>query len=688
VADRDDVSGVVTGDDPTARQAGVTTVSGKYRLLRLLGSGGMGEVHEAEHLILHGKRVAVKLLHRALVGHAKLVERFLREAQTAARLRHPGIVAVLDVETDARLGPALVMELLEGTTVEALLKEGPLPITRALDIADQALAALAAAHTAGVVHRDIKPANLFLARQPDGDAQLKILDFGIAQVAAEASLTEPGMFVGTPRYASPEQRGGLPAIDARTDLYSLAAVVFEMLTGRILGSLAGDPIALVATLERAGASSSLGAVLLRALAPRVEERFADAAAMRAALAEARRDVRADAVASARARPRRWWLVAAPVALLLAVGLVALGRGAGRLAPSPTVAAAGDTTRILDAACRAWTQSLVARQTAEGGFSGLEYYSPSGGDTAQQLAALEAAKRACRALEPGVELRALAALGAMRRPEGWAYFLQRDQQGYANVAATSWAALAFTWSEELGHDPAAKSGALAAREVLLGAQLADGGFALGLAPSDARTASAFVTMLALWALADGERLDASERGVHARRAAAAWLRRSLRGEAGVEPVRATPGLEEQAAWVLWHARTRNGERDPGDAQLGATAAADLVGRCALSPDGARCTHPLYGNGKTNVLLDPRYPPMLFVTNWFPWTLLTARALRADCELPLDADERARLAQVEAWGLGQVEAGTDGMSAKPAYELAEYLFAVAALEADGAPAGCAR
>jgi serine/threonine protein kinase len=210
-------------------------VDGRYRVIELIGEGGMGKVYLAEHVEI-GKRVALKVLHPSYSRMPDLVERFRREARAASRIGHPNIVDVTDSGTTADGSVYFVMEYLEGVELGSVIeREGALDVARALKITGQICRALAAAHREGIIHRDLKPENIYLITR-DGTADVvKVLDFGIAktteaEAARERRLTSPGMAMGTPEYMSPEQAAGRAA-DARCDVYALGAIMYEMVTG-------------------------------------------------------------------------------------------------------------------------------------------------------------------------------------------------------------------------------------------------------------------------------------------------------------------------------------------------------------------------------------------------------------------------------------------------------------------------
>jgi eukaryotic-like serine/threonine-protein kinase len=209
-------------------------IAERYLVERVLGAGGMGVVVSALHRTL-GERVAIKLLFEHAAAEPKVIERFLREARAAARLRSEHVVRVSDVATLTNGTPYLVMEFLDGNDVASeLSRRGPLPIAEAVDYVLQACEALAEAHAAGIVHRDLKPANLFLASRPGGSRIVKIIDFGIAKSEESASsLTATSGTIGSPMYMSPEQIRSPKAVDQRGDVWSLGVTCYELLTGRL-----------------------------------------------------------------------------------------------------------------------------------------------------------------------------------------------------------------------------------------------------------------------------------------------------------------------------------------------------------------------------------------------------------------------------------------------------------------------
>jgi serine/threonine-protein kinase len=210
-------------------------IAGKYRIERVIGSGGMGMVVAAWHVQLD-QLVAVKLLHTETAGSGDATERFRREARAAARIRSEHVARVIDVGIWTGGIPYIVMEYLEGNDLAAeLAMRGPIPPEECAEYVMQAIEALAEAHAVGIVHRDLKPGNLFLARRADGTRLIKVLDFGISKhtaAAGEAALTRTSSLIGSPLYMSPEQMRSARTVDARADIWSLGAIMFELLTGQ------------------------------------------------------------------------------------------------------------------------------------------------------------------------------------------------------------------------------------------------------------------------------------------------------------------------------------------------------------------------------------------------------------------------------------------------------------------------
>lgn len=221
--------------DPQTSRVG-EVVGEKYRLVRLLGEGGMGTVYEARHDVI-GRRFAVKFLHAELAGHPEILARFRREAQAAGSLENENIAAVTDFGTSPDGAPYIVMEFLEGQDLAKVLAQtGPLPIQRAAHILIQVCRGLFAAHGRGIVHRDLKPENLLLQTRGDGGDLVKILDFGIAKLKSTEhrpeAATRTGITLGTPYYMPPEQARGQKELDERADIYALGVILFELLSGQ------------------------------------------------------------------------------------------------------------------------------------------------------------------------------------------------------------------------------------------------------------------------------------------------------------------------------------------------------------------------------------------------------------------------------------------------------------------------
>ncbi|WP_437756059.1 serine/threonine-protein kinase [Sorangium sp. So ce1389] len=281
---------MAAGPDPNI---GRDLLGGQFQILQKIGSGGMGSVYKAAQPAMN-RMVAVKILHPKLANRKDLVSRFRREARAMSHLTHPNTVKVLlygELEDGSLY---IVMEYLEGKNLNQVVrKEGPLPVERAIPILIQVCGALQEAHIQGIVHRDLKPENIFLSTNGGLKDYPKVLDFGLAKVTerelrpGSVMLTQEGMVFGTPEFMSPEQAQG-KVLDARSDIYSLATILYEVLTGKlpfeartpmeyIQHHVTKSPIPLDERVPGKHFPQGLGAVLAKALEKRPEDRFESAA---------------------------------------------------------------------------------------------------------------------------------------------------------------------------------------------------------------------------------------------------------------------------------------------------------------------------------------------------------------------------------------------------------------------------
>ncbi len=274
-------------------------LAGKYRVERVLGAGGMGVVVAAHHVQLD-ERVALKFLLPEALGNAEAVARFAREARAAVKIKSEHVARVIDVGTLSNGAPYMVMEYLEGGDLAAWVQQrGPMPVEQAVEFVLQASVAVADAHALGIIHRDLKPANLFCVRRSDGQLTIKVLDFGISKMTdpvgiSSGSATRTSALMGSPLYMSPEQMRSSKDVDARTDIWALGVILFQLLTGTtpFVGESIAELAVKVATEPpqvirsfRPDVPRGLEAVILKCLERDRRNRYTNVAELAVALLE-------------------------------------------------------------------------------------------------------------------------------------------------------------------------------------------------------------------------------------------------------------------------------------------------------------------------------------------------------------------------------------------------------------------
>jgi len=281
-------------DDPLLGE----TLAGKYLVEKLIRRGGMGAVYVGKHILMD-KTVAIKVLRPALALDDDVVRRFSREAKAASRISHPHAVSVTDFGESETGVVFLVMEYLDGQTLKEIIRnEGPMRVDRVAEIVRQVTGALDVAHEQGVVHRDLKSDNIMIAQTNGGD-WAKVLDFGIAKIqqseTTDADITAANLVIGTPQYMSPEQCSQAGTIDARSDIYSLGIIIYEMLSGQLPFTGESPTVIMMKQVQdpppsildaRPDLSPAIAAVVSKALAKQPDDRFDTAGELSAALAAA------------------------------------------------------------------------------------------------------------------------------------------------------------------------------------------------------------------------------------------------------------------------------------------------------------------------------------------------------------------------------------------------------------------
>jgi serine/threonine-protein kinase len=300
-----------------------TMLGGRYRVETILGEGGMGIVYLARHKVID-KRVAVKILRSDFAHQKDITDRFLQEARAASSIGNPHIVDVSDFGELPDGSTYFVMEWLDGVPLSKLTRDRrPVPPEKLVPIARQIADGLAAAHAAGIVHRDLKPDNIFLVQHGSTADFVKILDFGVAKVANDASkkVTRAGTLFGTPHYMSPEQAAGTP-VDARTDVYALGVILYEMASGRLpfdsdnlMGILTQHmfkaPVPIRTYQACAAVPATLEAIIMKALSKQPDQRYATMQALSEDLGKFARGERPDALGEMMSRSTSLFPALAP-----------------------------------------------------------------------------------------------------------------------------------------------------------------------------------------------------------------------------------------------------------------------------------------------------------------------------------------------------------------------------------------
>jgi serine/threonine-protein kinase len=328
-------------------------VANRYQIVRKLGEGGMSAVYEARHVKLH-RQFAIKRLLPHLTDNEEAIERFEREAEMLAGLRHPNVVEVNDWDTFPDGAPCMVLEYLHGATLNVRLSRGPMPWDAIARIGDQTMSALTLAHRNGITHRDLKPENIFMAIDDVGDERVKLLDFGVSKLRTVSKATGVHAMLGTPSYMAPEQASGSSEeVGPWTDVWAMGAILYEMATGRkaieaasvaetLMKIMNGRPDPMVSL--RADAPPQFVELIDRAMSHDRERRIQTIEELRAGL----RDALAPRPAAPRSQPqmlspkpptpphvplpppqvvasphRRWPLIAGVVAIMVTIGVIVI-----------------------------------------------------------------------------------------------------------------------------------------------------------------------------------------------------------------------------------------------------------------------------------------------------------------------------------------------------------------------------